>query len=73
MTIVMTTNKRPHRHEINWMEKDWIITDVKSNLHHNATKRKEGYKRQRETLQEEYNTELEYQLWGVIYGPKEAA
>lgn len=73
MTIVMTTNKRPHRHEILWMDEKWNRKDRKSNLHHHATKRREGFKRQREALLEEYENELKYYLWGIVYNAGDAA
>ena len=63
--MIMTTNKRPHRHEINWLidKKDSLREDKKKNLHHNSTAQKEGYKKQRDLLRDEYENEYEYYLW----------
>lgn len=67
MTIVMTTNKRAHRHEILWDSEKWSRKDRKSNLHHNATRRREGYKRQREFLNIDYFYESQGLTWGFDF------
>ena len=63
--MIMTTNKRPHRHEINWStdKKDTRREDKKSNLHHNSTAQKEGHKKQRDLILMNYYYELEDYLW----------
>ena len=63
--MIMTTNKRPHRHEMNWMtdKKDTRREDKKKNLNHNSTAQKEGYKKQRDLILMNYYCELEDYLW----------
>lgn len=69
MTIVMTTNKRAHRHEINWNtdKKETRRDDHKGNLHHHATKRREGYKRQREEIEIDYIVMAEGITWNFDF------
>lgn len=49
MCIVVTTNKRPHRHDIIDMtdKKDNLKKDRKSNLNHNATRKRYYYRQGR--------------------------
>ena len=63
--MIMTANKRPHRHERNWMidKKDSRREDKKKNLHHNSTAQKEGHKKQRDLILMNYYYELEDYLW----------